>query len=238
MRGLRSHLTYANVMVTLLAFIVLCGGTAIALDGSNTVFTDDIVNGEVKAADVATNAVGAAELASSSVGSPELKNNGVQSGDVLDESLTGADVVESSLGEVPSALLGGFGRSGAVVSCDPEAADFYVDCAGTEVLDVPPGARALVLGRVRARADGDVNFGNGDCHLTTSSIGEVFNSFQEFRVDNASNGYENGTLVAITPPLPAGATSFGIACRESGVFADSGIRYFDVSASVVLISDD
>ena len=273
MRGLRSHLTYANVMVTLLAFIVLCGGTAIALDGSNTVFTDDIVNGEVKAPDVATNAVGAAELAASSVGSPELKNNGVQSadvrddtlsggglsaadlgpssvgspelknngvqsGDVLDESLTGADVVESSLGEVPSALLGGFGRSGAVVSCDPEAADFYIDCAGTEVLDVPPGARALVLGRVRARADGDVNFGNGDCHLTTSSIGEVFNSFQEFRVDNASNGYENGTLVAITPPLPAGATSFGIACRESGVFADSGIRYFDVSASVVLISDD
>jgi len=26
----RSHLTYANVMVTILAFILLCGGTALA----------------------------------------------------------------------------------------------------------------------------------------------------------------------------------------------------------------
>ena len=41
---LRSHLTYANVMVTILAFIVLTGGTAVALQGQNTVFTDDIAN--------------------------------------------------------------------------------------------------------------------------------------------------------------------------------------------------
>ena len=40
----RSHLTYANVMVTILAFIVLGGGSAVALTGSNTVFTDDIAN--------------------------------------------------------------------------------------------------------------------------------------------------------------------------------------------------
>jgi hypothetical protein len=168
---------------------------------------------------------------------PAIRSNAVNSAKVGDDSLTGADVAEPTLGRVPSALLGGFGRSGAVVSCDPEVADFFVDCAGTEILDVPPGARALVLGRVRARADADANFGQGDCHLTTSSIGEVVNSFQEFRVDNASNGYENGTLVAVTPPLPAGATSFGIACREGGLPAGGGIRYFDVSASVVLISD-
>jgi hypothetical protein len=29
-------------------FLVLTGGTAIALDGHNTVFSDDIVNGKVK----------------------------------------------------------------------------------------------------------------------------------------------------------------------------------------------
>jgi hypothetical protein len=268
---LRSHLTYANVISTLALFLVLSSGVAYA---ANTVFSTDIVDGEVKTQDLALNSVNTGRIANGGVESVDLKDNaGVKSADVVDDtatdgglvsadirngevrtgevrdnalrsadvlndSLTGTDVDESSLGEVPSALLGGFGRSGAVVSCDPEAADFFVNCAGTEILDVPPGARALVLGRVRARADADANFGQGDCHLTTSSIGEVVNSFQEFRVDNASNGYENGTLVAVTPPLPAGATSFGIDCREGGLPAGGGIRYFDVSASVVLISDD
>ena len=32
--------------------LVLTGGTAYALDGSNTVFSDDIVNGEVRTADI------------------------------------------------------------------------------------------------------------------------------------------------------------------------------------------
>ena len=31
---------------------MLTGGTAYALDGSNTVFTDDLVNGDVKVADI------------------------------------------------------------------------------------------------------------------------------------------------------------------------------------------
>jgi hypothetical protein len=41
-------LTYANVMVTLLTFVVLAGGAASA---ANTVFSSDIVNGEVKTLD-------------------------------------------------------------------------------------------------------------------------------------------------------------------------------------------
>ena len=39
------HLTYANVMVTLLAIGALTGGVAYA---ANTVFSSDVVNGEVK----------------------------------------------------------------------------------------------------------------------------------------------------------------------------------------------
>ena len=45
---IRSRLTYANVVATLSLFLVLSGGTAVALTGSNTVFSDDIVNGQVK----------------------------------------------------------------------------------------------------------------------------------------------------------------------------------------------
>jgi hypothetical protein len=46
--------------------LLLTGGTAYALDGSNTVFTDDIVNGDVRTADLADGAVTDAKLADAS----------------------------------------------------------------------------------------------------------------------------------------------------------------------------
>ena len=55
---LRYHLTYANVMATLAVFLVLSGGTAVALTGSNTVQSDDLGPGaQVAAADIQANAV-------------------------------------------------------------------------------------------------------------------------------------------------------------------------------------
>jgi hypothetical protein len=79
MRRIRSHLTYANVMATIAVFLVLSGGTAVALSGTDTVQSDDLGPGsQVKAPDVAANAV-----------------NGT---DVVDNSISGADVNESSLG--------------------------------------------------------------------------------------------------------------------------------------------
>ena len=75
MRRIRRHLTYANVMVTLLAFIVLTGGTAVALNGANTVQSDDLGPGaQVKAADVADNAVNSADMAPESVTGLDVKN--------------------------------------------------------------------------------------------------------------------------------------------------------------------
>ena len=63
MRRVRSHLTYSNVMVTILTFIVLGGGTAVALGGHNTVQSDDLGPGaQVKAPDLADNAVASAGI--------------------------------------------------------------------------------------------------------------------------------------------------------------------------------
>jgi hypothetical protein len=82
MRRVRHHLTYANVMATIAVFLVLSGGTAVALSGSNTVQSDDLGPGaQVKAPDVAAGAV-----------------NG---SNVVDNSVTGADVNESSLDATP-----------------------------------------------------------------------------------------------------------------------------------------
>jgi hypothetical protein len=53
MRPIRSRLSYANVISTLCLFLLLGGGTAVALNGSNTVFSDDIVNGQVRSQDLA-----------------------------------------------------------------------------------------------------------------------------------------------------------------------------------------
>jgi hypothetical protein len=58
MRRIRSHLSYANVISTLCLFLLLSGGTAVALNGSNTVQSDDIGPGaQVKAADIAPSAL-------------------------------------------------------------------------------------------------------------------------------------------------------------------------------------
>ena len=77
----RKHIR-GNVVGYLALFLVLTGGTAQALNGSNTVFSDDIVNRDVKTADLGFKSVTANRLAP----------NSVRSGRVVDDSLTGADV--------------------------------------------------------------------------------------------------------------------------------------------------
>ncbi len=105
-QGLRSHLTYANVMATLAVFLVLGGGSAVALSGSNTVFSDDIVDGEVETADLATGAATNPKLASGAVNSPKVAANSLTGADVADTNslgspeiggLVGADIAANSL---------------------------------------------------------------------------------------------------------------------------------------------
>jgi hypothetical protein len=63
MRRIRSRLTYANVISTIALFLVLAGGSAVALSGHNTVQSDDLGPGaQVKAPDVADNAVDSANI--------------------------------------------------------------------------------------------------------------------------------------------------------------------------------
>src|SRR6478672_10479750 len=63
MEGIRRHLSFANVASALALFIVLGGGSAVALSGSNTVQSDDLGPGaQVKAPDVANNAIDSADI--------------------------------------------------------------------------------------------------------------------------------------------------------------------------------
>jgi hypothetical protein len=85
MRRIRPQLTYANVMVTILAFVVLGGGSALA------------------AATLGKNTVGSRQLKSKSVTTGKIAPNAINGSLVANGTLTGEDIKLSALGTVPSA---------------------------------------------------------------------------------------------------------------------------------------
>jgi hypothetical protein len=99
---LRSHLTYANVISTLCLFLLLGGGTAVALSGSNTVFSDDIVDNQVYSADVRNDALaggglGAGDLRPGSVGTSEIADNSISSSDIPLGAILSSDIAANSI---------------------------------------------------------------------------------------------------------------------------------------------
>jgi hypothetical protein len=207
--------------------LILSGGTAYALDGKNTVFTDDIVNGEVRTADIGDGQVRSVDVADDTTGFA------LKGADVANGSLTGADVNESTLGQVPEALsatLGGLGRSISNQGCDPES-ETLVTCA-TVGMTLPAPARVLLIGRVRAITDGDVNVGYGSCNFGTNFSGPVTGSSVSIFVD--STFLEQVPLVVVTPVIGADSVSFGIDCNEDDLAG--GIHYDFISPTAVALS--
>jgi hypothetical protein len=71
---LRRRLTYANVTATLALFLALGGGTAYAAD---TIFSTDIVDGEVKTQDLAALAVTVGKIGTDAVTQGKIQDNAV-----------------------------------------------------------------------------------------------------------------------------------------------------------------
>jgi hypothetical protein len=78
-RGLRRHLSYANVMSTLAAFFALAGGAAYA---ANTVFSSDIVDNQVYPVDVRNE-----NLSGGGLGGVDIANDAVTTVDIRDDNL-------------------------------------------------------------------------------------------------------------------------------------------------------
>ena len=98
---LPSHTTVAAYLGL---FIAIATGSAYA---ANTVFSTDIVDGQVKTVDLANGAVAVAKLADGSITGDKIKDDSIQSRDVLDNNLKGADIDESTLSNI-----GGGGPAG------------------------------------------------------------------------------------------------------------------------------
>jgi hypothetical protein len=79
--------------VAFVALLAALSGTAIALPGTNTVDSGDIINGAVRSKDVKNN----------NLRGKDVRNGSLGTLDVKDDSLTGVDINESTLGTVPTA---------------------------------------------------------------------------------------------------------------------------------------
>jgi hypothetical protein len=91
MGRISNHLR-SNVVGYVALFFAVSGSTAWALSGSNTVFSDDIVNDQVYSGDVRNDT-----LAGGGLTAPDLRKGSVGSSEVQNDSLTGADIDESTL---------------------------------------------------------------------------------------------------------------------------------------------
>ncbi len=101
------------MVVALIALFVAMGGTATALQGRNTVFSDDITNGEVKSPDIRTGHVRSPDISnnngvrSTDVRDDTLTDGGLQGVDIAPDALTGADIDESTFRTTPTGPAGG-----------------------------------------------------------------------------------------------------------------------------------
>jgi hypothetical protein len=97
LQGSNTVFTYANVTATLALFLVLSGGTAVALSGSNTVFTDDIANDNFNSPTQGQGGLTAPDLRANSVGASEVANNSLTNADIKNLSLGNGDFLTGSV---------------------------------------------------------------------------------------------------------------------------------------------
>ena len=96
MRRVGEHFR-GNVVGYLGVFLALTG-TAVALPGTNTVDSGDIIDGQVKTPDLAGSAVNGSSIADGSVGSLDLRDGGVGRADLAADAVNAAKVANGSLG--------------------------------------------------------------------------------------------------------------------------------------------
>ena len=83
---------FRHVIGYAVVLVVAIMGTAQALPGTNTVTSDDIVNGQVKKADVGANAVDSGRVVDGSLKGIDIANGTVTGADLTDHSVTSNDL--------------------------------------------------------------------------------------------------------------------------------------------------
>ncbi len=84
---MRSH------VIAYVALFFALTGTAMALPGTNTVFSDDIVNGDVKSADIADGKVNSIDIHDNQVRSPDIFADAVDSSEITASAIRGNELL-------------------------------------------------------------------------------------------------------------------------------------------------
>jgi hypothetical protein len=113
MRRLISRRPSPAMAVAFVALLAALTGTAVALPGTNTVNSGDIVNNTIRSKDVRNNnlrgkdvrngSLSGRDVRNGSLTGADVRNDSLTGADVRNDSLTGADVNESTLAKVPNA---------------------------------------------------------------------------------------------------------------------------------------
>jgi hypothetical protein len=170
-RTITNHIR-SNVIGYIALFLVLTGGTAYALNGSNTVFSKDIVNGQVKRPDIAASAVVSGKVADGSLTGVDIANGP-----------DGADRVNATQVDGHSATCPAntFTESGLCFDDAPRPATSWVlasdDCAARGGM-LPTAAelrptrllQGVDLGQVSTEAHWTSNIGEDDDGVGLSAV--------------------------------------------------------------------
>lgn len=206
-------------------FLVLTSGTAYALAESNTIFSDDIVDGQVTSADVANDDTRRA------LSGVDIRNGSLTETDFAPDSVTGARINESSLATVPVSAQGGTGRYGYEGACNPETTS-WLRCSTVVVTLDKPG-RLLVVGQVTAMVESANEWGAGACRLFDgTSVIDASLTAVYWDEEDVEEGRNNFTMTAVTNVLPSGTRAVAIDCRD-----DTGATSYPLARmSVVTLS--
>jgi hypothetical protein len=224
----RRFFTFANVVASLALFVALGTGTAYA---ANTVFSTDIVDGQVKTPDLADSAVTNVKIAPSAVGSGRILDGSIanvdiaagaiQSNSVLDESLTSADLATDSVG--PTEIIDNSIDTGEIVDNSIFAADLGPDSVGSSELQDNAVASANVLNNSLTTSDiagAEVNglislsgIANGRCTQVTFAISGSLPG--DVAIVTTRAAIQNGIVLSAARVASAGHVEVN-ACNFSG----------------------
>jgi len=210
MRRITRRLTYANVVATIALVIAVGGGAAYA---ANTVFSADIVDGEVKTADIATNAVRTGEIANN-----QIRTADVRELDGFFEGAANAGVCQADSG-TPTTCL---------------SAPITLERPGRLLVNMTSSWHTFELDT--GAAGQDATLVRGRCFLTVdgAQIGDAQaagerSAGQSTHPDNAPGSM---AITALSGPLAAGGHTASLVCTEE----DGDLDWQNINLTAALVA--
>lgn len=235
LQDFRKSIPSPALIVALIALFVALGGTAAALRGSNTVFSNDIVKGAVKNGDLANLSVTNPKLDAGAITGIKVADGSLGGADVASNSLRGEQIDESTLSKVPAA-----GNADSVDGKNAaQLASGRIHAVGGSGVHQPllPGlSYAQFCSFTGAYAKEYVYFFTDDANGTVNAMAVASGANPPFSVSpeiNISNGaqvggfpFNNGTV----PVLVGMQNSAGQeALAETQLIIDVGARTYSVA---------